>query len=215
MRLISLNCWGGKKSDLIENFFLQHRDTTDFFCFQEVFGFQEKLETLLPDFHVWHATAEMGGYPRHNAIFIRKEHNTEYSDLGDGLQHVLVTAPQHISILNFHALWLDGNKVDNPEILEQTNRIADILQRTSPPLILAGDFNLWPETESIAIIERAKMRNLIKDYSVSSTRPKDFPFPNPFADYIFTSPEIAIQSFQAMPDEVSDHLPLALEFRIP
>jgi len=59
------------------------------------------------------------------------------------------------------------------------------------------------------------MRNLIKDYDITSTRSKLYTKhkkPVLFADYIFTSPEIEVRDFKVLPDVVSDHLPLLLDY---
>ena len=72
-------------------------------------------------------------------------------------------------------------------------------------------FNLKPDTESIQIIENG-MNNLITQYDITSTRSNWYTKEERFADYIFTSPEIIIKTFEVLPDVVSDHLPLFLEF---
>jgi endonuclease/exonuclease/phosphatase family metal-dependent hydrolase len=36
--------------------------------------------------------------------------------------------------------------------------------------------------------------------------------PEKFADYMFVSKGIAVRDFQVLPDEVSDHAPLFLDF---
>ncbi|PSO45850.1 MAG: hypothetical protein BRC25_00480, partial [Parcubacteria group bacterium SW_6_46_9] len=39
MRLLTLNVWGGKKPDLLKDFFKQYRQEVDIFCLQEVNNF--------------------------------------------------------------------------------------------------------------------------------------------------------------------------------
>ena len=141
-----------------------------------------------------------------------------------GLQYE--TIPRHVQwlecqasassliIANVHGMWFAGDKIDNPQAIMQSQRICDFLNTIHPPLIMAGDFNLWPDTASIHMLENAGLRNLIGEYHVASTRPRDWPFPHPFADYIFVSKDIAVTHFEVLPDEVSDHLPLAMEFTI-
>jgi len=79
------------------------------------------------------------------------------------------------------------------------------------PKILCGDLNLRPDTESMRILEHG-MNNLITEYSIQSTRTRYYTKPEKFADYILTSPEILINEFRVMPEEVSDHCPLYLDF---
>lgn len=56
------------------------------------------------------------------------------------------------------------------------------------------------------------MNNLVKEYKVTSTRTSYYPKQEKFADYIFTSPDVAVKSFAVLQDEVSDHSPLLVEF---
>ena len=56
------------------------------------------------------------------------------------------------------------------------------------------------------------MNNLVERYGVTSTRTRFYPKEEKFADYIFTSPEIQVNHFEVLKDQVSDHAPLLLEF---
>ena len=78
-------------------------------------------------------------------------------------------------------------------------------------IILAGDFNLNPDTQSIKMIEEFSLKNLIKEFSITDTRTSFYKKENRFADYIFVSPDICVKNFKVLPDEVSDHAPLYLE----
>ncbi|HZY47630.1 MAG TPA: hypothetical protein VFE96_07530 [Candidatus Bathyarchaeia archaeon] len=71
---------------------------------------------------------------------------------------------------------------------------------------------MLPHTRSIGIIETQGMSNLIVKQSASSTRSRFYPGKERFADYIFTSPEVTVRSFKVLNEEVSDHLPLLMEF---
>jgi endonuclease/exonuclease/phosphatase family metal-dependent hydrolase len=77
--------------------------------------------------------------------------------------------------------------------------------------ILCGDFNLMPDTQSLQIIAEG-MNNLIATYKITSTRTNYYPKEEKFADYIFTSPDIKVNQFAVLRDEVSDHAPLMIDF---
>lgn len=113
-------------------------------------------------------------------------------------------------ISNIHGHWAPGDKSDRSESDLQTERIFNVLQDVSEPKILCGDFNLHPKTQSIAKFDEA-FRNLVIENNITSTRTPLFQWPQKFADYIFTSREIEVKSFEVLPDEVSDHAPLVVE----
>lgn len=73
-----------------------------------------------------------------------------------------------------------------------------------------GDFNLLPESESLKKFEEFGLRNLIKEYGITSTRSSLYQKEEKYADYAFVSKDIEVQEFAVLPDEVSDHLPLSL-----
>lgn len=118
------------------------------------------------------------------------------------------------AIINFHGLWQAGtNKQDNADRLEQSRRLREVIDRCDGPVILAGDFNLLPDGQSMAILEQG-MKNLIKEYGITSTRSSHYAKPIRLADYILVSPEIEVKDFKVLEDEVSDHLPLVVDWSV-
>jgi endonuclease/exonuclease/phosphatase (EEP) superfamily protein YafD len=133
------------------------------------------------------------------------------------LQHARILAGERaVTVANFHGLWVHGPKTDTPERLVQAARVRSYLAGLAGPKILCGDFNLLPTTESLAIMADG-MCDLVKRHGVASTRTPlyrhyhDPAEPN-FADYVLVSPEIRVNRFEVLPDQVSDHAPLLLEF---
>ncbi len=120
------------------------------------------------------------------------------------------------TVANFHGLWVNGPKTDTPERLEQARAVRTFLDSVSGPAMLCGDFNLLPDTESLRIM-RGGWRDLVKESGASSTRTPLYRHynnstePN-FADYILVSPEVDVKKFAVLPDVVSDHAPLYVEF---
>lgn len=192
------------------------------------------IQKVLTDFNGYHAVAQendVGGL----AIFIKKsfvigkiDHIVVFSELntttdenregffsvGRDLQHMEFSHLGKVySILNFHGMWVAGGKIDTKKRLEQSKKVREIFNKSKGVRILCGDFNLNPDTESIAILSKGN-RNLIQEYKVTSTRSsfyaKSF---SKFADYVIVSPEVEVKNFIILQDEVSDHLPLLLEFK--
>ncbi|MDO8469948.1 MAG: endonuclease/exonuclease/phosphatase family protein [bacterium] len=115
------------------------------------------------------------------------------------------------TVCNFHGLatW---PKDDTPERLSQSRLLAAFLATINGAKVLCGDFNIAPDTESIRIVGQG-MYNLVQDSGVITTRStlSEFAY-SEISDYIFVSPDVAIRSFELPAVEVSDHLPLVLEF---
>jgi endonuclease/exonuclease/phosphatase family metal-dependent hydrolase len=129
------------------------------------------------------------------------------------LQFATVDGPAGpLSVVNFHGLWNGLGKGDSDERIAQSRRIIDFLRGRREPLVLCGDFNLLPETESLRMLESAGLRNLVAEFGVRSTRTSLYRRPERFADYVFVSDGIDVGDFRVLPDEVSDHAPLLLEF---
>lgn len=120
---------------------------------------------------------------------------------------------RRVLILNLHGLWNGHEKTDTPERIEQSRRVRWLLEQYPGEKVLCGDFNLNPDTSALAILEGAcgGMRNLIKEYGITSTRSAHYGKPGKYADYMLISSGIKVKSFRADDAEVSDHLPLILE----
>lgn len=138
-------------------------------------------------------------------------------DLGNharNIQYAMVeTGSGPMTIINFHGLWNGKGKGDSEDRLEQSARIIAFVGELQNPVVVCGDFNLLPDTESLRMFEKAGLRDLIKESGVSSTRTSFYTKPEKFADYAFVSKGIAVAGFTVLPDEVSDHAPLLIEIQ--
>ncbi|MDB5237970.1 MAG: Endonuclease [Candidatus Kaiserbacteria bacterium] len=134
--------------------------------------------------------------------------------LGRSIQWLRVKAAERsYSLLNFHGLWTGIDKNDTAARLEQSRKILELLQSINGEYVLAGDFNLSPNTESLRILEEgAGLRNLIKENGITGTRTSFYTKSERFADYTFVSPGIKVLDFKVLPDEVSDHSAMYIEF---
>ncbi|OHA04219.1 MAG: hypothetical protein A3J58_00610 [Candidatus Sungbacteria bacterium RIFCSPHIGHO2_02_FULL_52_23] len=122
------------------------------------------------------------------------------------------------TIASVHGTAFPGSKADTPERIAQSQKIADFLADEKGRKILGGDFNLMPDTESVSMIERTGMRNLIKEYGITDTRGRlshaqyTESQRQYFADFAFTSPDVLVKNFTVPQVEISDHLPLVVEW---
>lgn len=233
MRIISLNTWGGRVTSSFPGFLSRERGMTDIFCFQEVnnkpdareleegereFLFDELTEAL-PEHQGFFAEQYKG---TGIAVFVRKDIPVAREDSICVLQTEEMAEPffprplQHIelsglNIYNFHGVP-KSDKLDTPEREIQTARVLERMAKDSGPKILVGDFNLRPETDAIRRFEQT-MRNLVIAGGFSTTRSDLYGTKalQPYADYAFVTPDVAVKEFTVLDDVVSDHLPLLLE----
>lgn len=239
MKIISLNTWGGRIHEPFLNF-LKENEEVDIFCFQEVYkdAFGIEKEYLEDSLDLYNDISKMlpnhKGYFRPSigdhyglAIFVKSSiHVLEEGDVtiydvqnyeGGGnhsrnLQYIKIQDKDKVlCVANVHGLWNGQGKTDTNERVEQSKRIVNFLQGINEDIVLCGDFNLLPETQSISIVEDFGLRNLIKDFNIISTRTSLYEKPVKFADYVFISQKIKVNDFKVMIDEVSDHSPLWLE----
>ncbi len=149
----------------------------------------------------------------------RKEESLkqDFSNLAVTLQSIeFIIKGKKFAVANIHGTAFPGSKLDTALRLEHSNKIKKFLDSKKGAKIMVGDFNLLPETQSIKIFE-SNMRNLIKEFNIQRTRSKlssfygkeDF---QKFADYTFVSGDIQVKSFEVPKVEISDHLPMVLEF---
>lgn len=135
------------------------------------------------------------------------------ADHSRNLHYIRLQTPTGIRLIaHLHGLWNGKGKSDSEDRLLQSDRALTALKRFSDPLVLCGDFNLTPDTESLKKFENAGLRNLITEYGITSTRSHYYDKPIKFADYVFVSTGVQVNDFRVLPDAVSDHLPLSLDF---
>jgi endonuclease/exonuclease/phosphatase family metal-dependent hydrolase len=136
----------------------------------------------------------------------------DIADHARQLQYVTIqTADGLRTIINLHGAWQPGGKGDTEARLIQSQAIIHCAKQVCYPTIIMGDFNLLPDSKSIALIESAGFHNLIREHGVTSTRTSLYTKPVRFADYTFVSPEISVKEFKILPEEVSDHHAMYVE----
>ncbi len=151
-------------------------------------------------------------------VFVHKYKNwpiPEGQDVGlhaRNMQYVTLSriGRSEITVCHFHGLWNGKGKIDTPERLAQSEKILSFLKSLQGDVVLMGDFNLLPDTESVKMLENAGYGNLIKEYGITSTRTSFYTKDEKFADYAFISPGVEVTSFRVLQDEVSDHAALEL-----
>jgi endonuclease/exonuclease/phosphatase family metal-dependent hydrolase len=243
MKVIFLNCQHGSLEKKLIQFVKSQIVSTDIFCLQEVtLDLQEKLISILDGYNFVFKNIKVNNKFTSNygqTIFYKKNINfikgdtlevfkNRYPNYGF-LQYIDIQyKSKKVRILNLHGLSQPGHKNDTKNRIKQSKNILSnlLLKETN---ILGGDFNLNPNTRSLRIIENSNLINLIKSFDIKTTR-NEYAFRNAqefskkrdykfygkqlYADYCFVSPKIKVKKFEVPDIEISDHLPLILEFDI-
>ncbi len=147
-------------------------------------------------------------------VFKEKGYRSE-GDLGNHARNIqYITTHKNgkvITIINFHGLWNGKGKTDTEDRIQQSKNILEFIRKIPGECILIGDFNLLPETKSLQMFELFGLRNLIKEYGITSTRTSFYKKPERYADYAFVTKGLVVKKFEVLSDEVSDHAALYLE----
>ncbi len=129
------------------------------------------------------------------------------------LQNAIIEiGEQKLQIINIHGVW-NEDKCDDERTIHQSEFILS-QARDDIPCIILGDFNLLPNTKSMAMFE-GRFRNLIKEYGITSTRPTfndGLDVGDLVCDYILVNDKIEVKYFEVVERELSDHYPLLMEF---
>jgi endonuclease/exonuclease/phosphatase family metal-dependent hydrolase len=239
MRMIFLNSWFAKTGEPYFDFIKSEAPKTDIFCFMEYSPeLFDQVSKILTDFN---GILEKGNYLKIfniydcQAIFARKEikvvssgrldiyKNTE-NDTGCALYTVIEVNGKILHLMNVHGKSRPGDKNDTEERLKQSKIIIDFFKNKECSKIIGGDFNLNPDTKSVKMFEEVGYRNLIREFNIENTRnntcweqfKEDVKINGKqhFADYCFVSADVRVKSFEVPYNEVSDHLPLILDFEL-
>lgn len=118
-----------------------------------------------------------------------------------------------LRILNYHGVWT-RNKRGTEKSITANKIINELALQAEGEVIICGDFNLFPDTPSMKIFEN-NFTSLVDVYKIKTTRPQANELSNlerNVVDYILVSKGIDVKDFQVVDSNVSDHLPLVLDF---
>jgi len=232
MKVIFLNTWHGTMKHELSAYIQKHQQTTDVFCFQESPAENRSAyEALLAnDFQMFNAERrEDDGSWFSNTMYVRKglpiinngglfTTNPNGAAVGIAAFVTLQLGAEELTICNIHGAPLPGHKLDTSARLYQSKTIIDTFKDHNA-VIIGGDFNLLPQTQSVQTFAEHGYRNLIADYGIKSTRnhityeryPDNIQY---HADYTFVSPAIKVVDFTVPTEIVSDHQPLELTYQL-
>jgi endonuclease/exonuclease/phosphatase family metal-dependent hydrolase len=228
MKIIFLNTWNGQIKDKISDFLLEQSKDTEIFCLQETFAEMRKLaKECLPDFVEYYAYKEIDGDEFAQATYVHKKHKV--SEVGNvldgqegcglGLYLEISTEKGNLHLFNVHGAMRPIDKLDSPGRLKQSQGLLECFKSKDGFKIIGGDFNMLPDTQSMRMFAENGYRDMIREFGVKTTRNElawaKYPDnPQYHADYVFLGPDVKLEHFSVVENEVSDHLPLVLEIGI-
>jgi len=115
-----------------------------------------------------------------------------------------------IHVLTLHGYHLAEHKNGNEETLRACKELLEYTRQLQGAIIIAGDFNLAPTSESIKLLETS-FRNLSTEFALKTTR-NHFTSKTEVCDYIFVNNEVHVDNFYMSNIIASDHNALVLEF---
>ena len=152
-------------------------------------------------------------------IFTNQEYEPDFdfvkhknSNMRNFVHAVVDLNGQKLNLLTHHGYWIQEHKNGNPETLRQMKQLGEYIDDLDGPVILTGDFNLAPDSESIGLINQ-RLTNLSTKYKLTTTR-TNLTHKKEVCDYIFVSDDVKVKSFTASDEVVSDHKALILEFDV-
>ena len=228
MKIVFLNIWHGKRKGELDAFIRQEASTTDIFCFQEADpDVRQDLQQALPEFteHLYDKYTESGGsfslatYVKNDTPVTQVRTLLEHTpDTGAALVTSIQRGEDTVTVVNVHGVTSHvDDKLNTKGRLVQSDTIIGAFHGLKQPVIIGGDFNLLPEADSIRAFADAGYQSFIANHHIRTTRnrlaweryPDNIQY---YADYAFASQEIRVQTFAVPELEISDHLPLILEF---
>jgi len=116
------------------------------------------------------------------------------------------------TMVNLHGLRDGGGKGDTPARRAQADRIVEFvstLRREGDEVVVSGDFNLLPNSETFDVLAGLGLTDLVRD---ADTRTSRYPKAVRHADYLLVSAPTEICKFEVVSTpEVSDHRALVVD----
>lgn len=151
-------------------------------------------------------------------IFTNLEHKEKFQFGRDSTNvrnfiHVVIEKDgEEFNVLTHHGFHVPDHKNGTPETLRQMQQLADYITGLSGPVILTGDFNLAPQSESLELLNH-QLRNLSTEHRLKTTR-NSLTHKTEVCDYIFVNDAVKVVNFSASEAVISDHKALLLDFSV-
>lgn len=137
--------------------------------------------------------------------FKKNSRNLQVCDITMGAGRAVTVANHH----GYHNLNFKGTD----EAVASMQKVASSLKQFDRDLIFCGDLNASTTSNTICELDGLNLINLSLENKLKTTLSSVHRFKrNLVCDYIFVSPALKVNSFQAADTLASDHLPLILDY---
>lgn len=92
--------------------------------------------------------------------------------------------------------------------------IAEYIATLSGPVIFSGDFNLFKESTCLQPLKEIGLTNLNDVHNIQHARNEFSWKAEECVSHVFISPDIQVHDYRVATDNVSDHLPLVMDFSL-
>lgn len=149
-------------------------------------------------------------------VFIQefKEKPADYSD--EGRVYVEVETNGY-TIGAIHMSYTHRFEM-TPQKKRETDELVSVIATKRSKYLLAGDFNALPDSYTITEVGK-RLKNAGPDFDQKTWTTKPFSYQGFTAntldwrlDYVFMTPDIAVQGAKIVDTQYSDHLPILIEF---
>ncbi|MEO5949872.1 MAG: endonuclease/exonuclease/phosphatase family protein [Candidatus Saccharimonadales bacterium] len=154
-----------------------------------------------------------------NTVFTNLKYKDNFSLQDDdynvrNFQHVTAKDENgnKFHLINHHGYHVPEHKKGDQFTLKACEQIAKYANSLDGPVIISGDFNLEPGSESLAAIEKS-FRNLSTEYKLKTTR-NSLTKKTEVCDYIFVNESVHVTDFYLSKVVASDHQGLVLDFTL-
>lgn len=229
MKIISLNAWRGAQREALDAYLQRQKETTDIFLLQEAgqqcdelrfkhLFLRQSITTRKYEKSYDEELYETSIFKNEIELLASGTFFARNPSQGSGIWSEIIANGEKYIVCNIHGTSSPDEKHDTEDRIKQTKEILAFLRARPGKHIIMGDFNLFPDTTSVALFEEAGYRNLIKEYKIDTTRNEIAweKYPDNkhlFADYTFVSSDVEVVDFQVPKNEISDHLPMELTIR--
>jgi endonuclease/exonuclease/phosphatase family metal-dependent hydrolase len=123
-------------------------------------------------------------------------------------------ASRTLCVAQLHGLRDPEGKGDTPARAAQADAVIALierLRRKNEGLVLCGDFNVLPSSDTFSALARSGLADLVTARGFTDTRTSHYTKPGRYADYMLVDPQVPVADFTVVEaPEVSDHRPLLL-----